>query len=117
MVGYDPRRDVATNGDAFGNVRDAVAKYGHAGVKLYPPMGFAAYGNTTPSHDCDWPDEENYGTRIDERLAALYTWCVVNEVPLIAHSSESMGISKDCQHNGGPDDWKAALSRWDGLRV
>ena len=43
---FDPLRHIVTKGASFDMVTDAaVMKQGCVGVKIYPPMGFAAYGN------------------------------------------------------------------------
>lgn len=117
LVGYDPRRDVASDGQALADVQRAVTQHGHVGVKLYPPMGFAAYGNKTSNLDCEWPGDSGYGERLDKRLAALYQWSVDQGVPLLAHSNTSNGITKSCEANGSFEDWGRALSTFPGLRA
>ena len=115
LVGYDPRRDVASGGGALKDVENAITKFSHVGVKLYPVMGFAAYGNGASTLDCEWPNEANYGARIDARLADLYRFAIAKNAPLLAHSNMSNGITKDCQKNGGYADWGRALRTFDGL--
>lgn len=50
FVPFDPLRQVAfklrlTSTDSFTLVKKAIEERGSVGVKLYPPMGFPAYGN------------------------------------------------------------------------
>ena len=117
LVGYDPRRDIESDGEALADVQRAVTQHGHVGVKLYPPMGFAAYGNKNSNLDCEWPGDSDYGERLDTRLADLYQWSVDNGVPMLAHSNTSNGITKSCEGNGGFQDWGRALSTFPGLRA
>lgn len=118
FIGYDPRRDIKSNGGALQDVKDAVEKYGHFGVKLYPPMGFAAFGNKNSTLDCTWPaNDSDYGDKVDARLGELYTWASSRGVPILAHSNTSSGITRDCEKNGGEKDWGAALSAFNNLRV
>jgi predicted TIM-barrel fold metal-dependent hydrolase len=113
---FDPRRDVEHDSEAFRLVKKGVTQYGCVGVKLYPPMGFRAFGNTGPDPGCSWPNDD-YGKKLDCSLGRLFTWCRDNEVPILAHSSESNGVSKACQRLGGPDDWRTALENHPGLQV
>ena len=118
FVGYDPRRDIKSDGGALQDVKNAVEKYGHVGVKLYPPMGFAAYGNKNSTLDCEWPaNDSDYGDKVDARLGDLYTWALSRGVPILAHSNTSSGITRDCEKNGGEKDWGAALNAFSNLSV
>ena len=118
FVGYDPRRDIKTNGGALQDVKDAVEKHGHIGVKLYPPMGFAAYGNKKSTLDCGWPkNDSDYGDKMDVRLGELYAWALSRGVPILAHSNTSSGITRDCEKNGGERDWGAAINAFNNLNV
>ncbi len=115
-VPFDPHKDIMQEGEALRLVKKGVLDYGCVGVKLYPPMGFKAYGNSGQDPGCNWPSS-NYGTKLDRSLKSLYEWCREYEVPILAHSSESNGVAKVCQRFGGPDDWRHALSVFEGLQV
>ena len=120
MVGYDPRRDVESGGAALEDVKTAVDELGHLGVKLYPPMGFAPFGNTTfPGFDkCEWPaDDLRYGAKLDDILTRFYEYTLETGLPILAHSSESNGIRPECQVNGSPESWAPAFDAFPGLRV
>ncbi|MBA3404742.1 MAG: hypothetical protein H0U13_08680, partial [Gemmatimonadaceae bacterium] len=61
---YDPLRQVAFElgyaaADSFSLVKDAIENQGFVGVKLYPPMGFAALGNA----DLKGPMDTNFWAR------------------------------------------------------
>ncbi|MEJ2453494.1 MAG: amidohydrolase family protein [Candidatus Thiodiazotropha sp.] len=115
-VPFDPHKDILHGGEALRLVKKGVMEYGCVGVKLYPPMGFKAYGNSGQDPGCHWPNG-NYGEKLDASLKGLYEWCLECEVPILAHSSESNGVTKACQRLGGPDDWQHALSEFAGLQV
>jgi len=100
-------------------------------------MGFAAYGNSGIPFsfwDQEWlpkwmasdqiPSTRDnrrlpIGQRLDDALAALYTWCSQNEVPILAHSNASNGVVEEFKKLAGPDYWKEVLTpdRWPNLRV
>jgi hypothetical protein len=104
FAAYDPFKQVAHalglyQGETpFDLVRGAVERRGCIGVKLYPPMGFAPLGNGSlrPQFwEKQWlpaglkvPD---LGVRLDQSLIQLYRWCVAEDVPIMAHTSVSLG--------------------------
>lgn len=121
-------------------VQEAVRSKGCVGVKLYPPMGFAAYGNATlddPSKGGradfwkggllpDWtsvpisyPDGTTklLGQRMDDALDDLYKWCVVEQVPILAHTDETNGPSDQYKALARAEYWGLALSKYPGLHV
>lgn len=121
-------------------VQEAVRSKGCVGVKLYPPMGFAAYGNATlddPSKGGradfwkggllpDWtsaPISYSDGTtkwlgqRMDDALDELYKWCVVEQVPILAHTDETNGPSDQYKALARAEYWGLALSKYPGLHV
>lgn len=121
-------------------VQEAVRSKGCVGVKLYPPMGFAAYGNATlddPSKGGradfwkggllpDWtsapisyPDGTTklLGQRMDDALDELYEWCVVEQVPILAHTDETNGPSDQYKALARGEYWGLALSKYPGLHV
>ncbi len=78
-------------------VRDAILNRGFVGVKLYPPMGFLPLGNAAipidgfPDAAAATPFAHEFGLRIDAALHSLYTFCVENDVPVMAHTAPSNG--------------------------
>lgn len=117
FVGFDPWRhvdDLAHNArtgvtlrkTALDVVKDAILSKGFVGVKLYPVMGFRPYGNAV-FDDADGNDQpfpkyltsnarlaqyaDGFGRKLDEALDELYKFCVENEVPIMAHCTDSKG--------------------------
>lgn len=117
FVGFDPWRHVddlahnerdgaARRKTALEIVKDAILDKGFVGVKLYPVMGFRPYGNAA-FDDADAGDQpfpryltsnarlaqyaDGFGRKIDEALDELYKFCVENEVPIMAHCTDSKG--------------------------
>lgn len=106
-------------------VKQAVRKQGAIGVKLYPPMGFAPFGNATVEPQIwqspDWlpsiARRRDFGQRLDAALQDFYTWCVAEEVPVMAHSNPSNGPAAAFEELAGPRYWKLALDAFPGLRI
>lgn len=105
-------------------VKKAVLQDGAIGVKIYPPMGFAAYGNADLGdfwHNADWltghARTREFGAQLDDALSDLYSWCVEREVPILAHSNLSNGPTKEFAELAGPKYWDIALTRFPKLRV
>lgn len=102
----------------------AVAEKGFLGVKLYPTMGFQAYGNSGRSPEFwnrDWipavlrrPD---INVRLDGALKSLYEWCASNGVPIMAHSARSNSPTPDFEDLSGAKGWQEAVRCFPGLRV
>lgn len=104
---YCPLRHVAWNAgktaknfDPLALVKEAVEKHGALGVKLYPPMGFALWGNEElqKADPKLWRDREflpdicktnEFGKKLDECLALFYDYCQKNNVPIMAHTAIS----------------------------
>ncbi len=94
LAPYCPIKDVARQGASLKNVLAAWARPGFVGAKLYPPMGFKAYGN---------------GDARDGALARFYHECIVHDAVVMAHAGPSL-----CVHSGpctepGFEGWSAAL--------
>lgn len=133
FVAYDPLRQVASDlgfgkGDPLAVVKDAVDNRGCVGVKLYPPMGFAPYGNakvqaTKGPHFWarkwlpHWTDRPDLGHLLDGAMSKLLHWCEDNQVPVMAHTNPSNGVTKDFEELAGPSYWEAALDLVPKLRV
>jgi hypothetical protein len=103
-VPFDPMKQVAHDDlncateSPMELVRKAIAQ-GCIGVKLYPPIGFAPSGNVSlPANfwQRTWlPNEikraKHFGRLLDKALLQLYSWCLMNDVPIMAHTSPSQG--------------------------
>lgn len=115
--------DSSGTGDATRLVKHAIATRGFIGVKLYPPMGFAAWGNTgktvwrgKPSLPPAAGDPE-FGKRLDAAMSNLFTYCVANDVPIMAHTNHSNGPYEEFKDLAGSEYWKLALEKFPGLCV
>ena len=85
-----------TPDDSLSLVKSAVENQGHIGVKMYPPMGFAPFGNKARNisfWDKPWIADAlkrpDLGDELDGALEELYGWCIQNSVPIMAHTSPS----------------------------
>ena len=85
---------------------DAVRNRGFKGVKIYPPMGYFPRGNNgNPDYpaDAEHPDL----ALLDAKLNAMFEECRSLDVPVMAHSNESMGRLPSHNKLGGPSGWQA----------
>jgi predicted TIM-barrel fold metal-dependent hydrolase len=142
FVPFDPLKEVAyragrghRTGSSLKLAQEAVQSRGCIGVKLYPPMGFAPYGNASiPCPDfwkrpwlphwldgsITYPDEprsRSLGQRLDDALDCLYEWCTKEDVPITAHTTMSNGPISKFEYLAGSYYWAKALSKWPGLRI
>jgi hypothetical protein len=129
FVPFDPMKQVAFElglraDHPMDFVRDAVDRHGFIGVKLYPPMGFAPYGNARLDPDLwnqRWIPTElrrpDLGHRLDEALKPLYAWCLREDVPLMAHTSESNGPSPAFERLTDPKYWEEGFGLPPGLHA
>ncbi len=106
-------------------VQNAVRENGAVGVKIYPPMGFAPYGNATlPAsiwRSASWLSglarSDSFGKELDLSMDELYAWCVAEDIPILAHANTSSGPSDAFEALAGPDYWEMALNMYGQLRV
>lgn len=113
FVGFDPAQwvhDDCADKDGLAVVRTAILEQGLVGVKLYPPIGFRAIGNT----GCDFPEYvtkgvKDFGRRLDKALLTLYTFCKEYDVPIMAHCAHTVGPSKITKGKADPEYWRQVL--------
>jgi len=128
FVAFCPFRELMTSepgtfGQSMSLVKDAIENRGFIGVKLYPPMGFAPYGNTglpvwrDKSTLPDRAHDNDFGQQLDSAMAKLFEWCCTEEVPVVAHTNHSNGPYDDFEDLAGFRYWKIALNEFPGLRV
>jgi predicted TIM-barrel fold metal-dependent hydrolase len=129
FVPFDPLRQVAfklrlTSTDSFTLAKNAIEGRGSVGVKLYPPMGFAAYGNADLPKSFwrrdwlpSWTARPEMGELLDQALFEMLSWCAANEVPVMAHTGLSNGPSTDFEELAGSKYWSKVLDQVKGLRV
>jgi len=105
-------------------VQKAITSQGFVGVKIYPPIGFAPACNASIALKSpgfwhrQWLPLElqrpDLGWRLDGALLQLYSWCIANAVPIMAHTSASEGPAKDFEALTAARYWRHVPS---GLRV
>ena len=128
FVAFCPFRETMTlnsggTGDAMRLVKRAIETRGCVGVKLYPPMGFAAWGNTGKKFWSNKPtlpaaaSDPDFGMRLDSAMKSLFTYCVANDVPVMAHTNHSNGPNEEFKALAGSEYWRLALEQFPGLRV
>ena len=141
LVPFDPFHEVAFRAGRSRDkksplqvVQEAVMLHGCVGVKMYPPMGFAPLGNTAlngywngaglppwVNDPVKYPDGTlaSFGQRLDQALEEFYSWCVDanNDVPVMAHSSETNGINDTLAKLAGACHWEPALKKYPNLRI
>jgi len=126
---FDPLREALhrynnlTTESPLALVKRAVAEEGFIGVKLYPPMGFLPYQNKPTLSAGDYPAHLDKGFRktmsgaLDAVLADLYSWCVAEQVPVLAHAANSNGAEPDYSARANPDNWAAVAKAFPGIRL
>lgn len=128
FVAFCPFRETMTLGadgvgDSLRRVKRAVQDRGFLGVKLYPPMGFAAWGNGSLDVWKGKPTlvpaawEPGFGKRLDAAMESLFLWCRANDVPIMAHANRSNGPYEDFRALAASEYWACALEKFPGLRV
>jgi hypothetical protein len=109
FLAFDPwrcLRDRQRGNDPLAEIKRALSEGRGIGIKLYPPMGFAAAGNTDRSAD-DFPLElrklaANPGRSLDGVLDELFDYCADNDVPVMAHCGQSNGSAKQYETLADP---------------
>ncbi|MDZ5636293.1 amidohydrolase family protein [Janthinobacterium sp. GMG1] len=133
FVPFCPLREVAFSKgksatSSFDLVQRALEEHGFIGVKLYPPMGFAALGNQyiqdaepdfwrrrwLPEWVQNTPD---LGKLLDDALRRLYDYCQKHGVPIMAHTGLSNGPSMAFKNLAGSKYWACVLKEFPRLRV
>ncbi len=133
FVPFDPLRQVAfdlgkSSTGSFSLVTDAIDTKGCVGVKLYPPMGFAALGNKdlrTKDGGLfwkrpwlpDWTATPELGQKLDDAMSTMLQWCERFDVPVMAHTNVSNGVTDEFEELASSKYWAEALSSFPRLRV
>jgi predicted TIM-barrel fold metal-dependent hydrolase len=123
FVAFDPLREVrGKEGElsALAIAQEAVTKHGFLGVKLYSPMGFKPTGNaekalTFPAYASQ--NDPAFGVALDKALDELYSWCEANEVPILAHTTDSQSAGPDYAGRAEPKFWERVLKKYPKLRL
>ncbi len=122
---FDPWRQIADEDrgarpTALEIVQNAIQDLGFIGVKLYPPMGFLPIGNDRPG--LTFPrraltDFTDFAARIDGALRSLYAWAEANDVPIMAHATNSNGAAPTYADRAAPINWRPVLAEFPALRL
>jgi predicted TIM-barrel fold metal-dependent hydrolase len=98
LLAYNPKTDVLQSGLSLRRMLDSYQRSEFVGVKIYPPNGFKLAGNSD--------------ARLDTALKAFFDACASNDIPVMAHSSESMGRNDSYDGYGGPAGWAKLLAQY-----
>lgn len=109
LVAYNPWSDVLDNGKTLARVLDALDRRGFVGVKIYPPNGFRPFGN---SHSPGIPTTPGMPSAADLDRVLLRLWeeCSKRNVPVMAHTGNSMGSDDAHNEAAGPIGWQALIT-------
>lgn len=127
---FCPFRELMTSngkneGESMRLVKRAIQEQGFIGIKLYPPMGFAPWGNAQAgkpwaSRAAFLPPAANtdgFGAKLDVAMRRLFEWCLKEDVPIMAHANASNGPNAQFEELASAAHWKEALEVFKGLRV
>ena len=98
--------------------------HGFVELKLYPPMGFRAIGNTDGQ---GYPRQvvqrlggtRGLGSELDAAMARAFDLCVELDAAILAHARYSIGAGPDYAARADPVYWVRVLRqpRWQSQRV
>jgi predicted TIM-barrel fold metal-dependent hydrolase len=120
---FDPLREVRrlpAETSSLDTVQDAVQRHGFLGAKLYSPMGFRPSGNEEnglPFPAAVSGTDKEFGRRLDQALDRLYAWCAAEDVPVLAHTTDSQSAGPDFATRAEPRFWQAVLDKYPNLRL
>lgn len=112
LVAYNPWSDIVADGAATRRVIDAVKNRGFVGVKIYPPNGFRPFGNA--KHPIDSVRGAPSPADLDKALQRFWDACIELDVPVMAHTGETMGANASDVEAGGPTGWQALYDQYAG---
>lgn len=113
FVPFNPWNSIIDK-DYFSLITDAILVGGFIGIKLYPPMGFAPYGNgqMTENYPKSWNKAgkkiKDFPDKLDQQMLRLFQWCSKHNVPIMAHANPSKGPDNVSVLMGGPEHWEKA---------
>jgi predicted TIM-barrel fold metal-dependent hydrolase len=107
--------------DPLAVVEEALTQHGFLGVKLYPPMGFKPWDNSS-SAQTDFPPHVRerlgkIGDELDQSLEAVYRLCERLDAPILAHATDSNSSHKGYEKRADPYYWRKVFDRHQGLRI
>jgi hypothetical protein len=111
------RNDSSKTDSSLAMAKHAIEECGFIGVKLYPTMGFAPYGNAALDV---WNgrlpaslDANGFGAKLDAIMKEFFEWCIVEQVPVMAHTNTTNGPNAEFEDLTSADHWQAALESLD----
>jgi predicted TIM-barrel fold metal-dependent hydrolase len=114
FVPFNPWASIR-NPELFAVLTDAIERRGFIGFKLYPPMGFAPWGNQKLGENERPPIWSKQGPRfpreLDDAMMTLFAWCSNNDVPIMAHANPSNGPDEPSEVIGSPSHWRRAYEQ------
>ena len=120
---FDPLRELRRlpeETNSFSLIRNALFNKGFLGVKLYSPMGFRPSGNAEkglPFPVFASSSQPDFGQKLDGILDRLYAWCAAEEVPILAHTTDSQSAGPEFGSRADPKFWGAVLQKYPTLKV
>lgn len=123
---FDPWRSIETD-QVLQDIQHALEQGLAIGVKLYPPMGFAALGNETLAEN-SFPHSLQTlvqtrrptlttGQALDAELRKLYALCEALDAPITTHVANSEIVDHPSSQLPSPQYWARALAAFPHLRV
>ena len=123
---FDPWRSIEDD-TVLTRMRTWLEEGQAVGAKIYPPMGFAPFGNG----DNDVPNAsaalrdivqqkrpgQTVGAALDAELGKLYALCVELDAPVMAHCASSELAEANNALLPGPQHWRKALTAFPQLRA
>jgi hypothetical protein len=98
LVAYNPMTDVREKGACLARLIEAWKDPNVVGVKIYPPVGFKPTGN---ANEC-----------VNQVLQLFFETCAEKDIPIMAHTSQSMGVDYDHDEFSSWVEWERLLKDW-----
>jgi predicted TIM-barrel fold metal-dependent hydrolase len=113
LAPFNPLRAIVDPG-YFPLMEKAAGEFGCLGFKVYPPMGFAAYGNPdgmVRSLSCK---KGITGAMVDEAMDRFFALCARERVPILAHGSPTNAPGGNAAKAllAGPNYWEQAFKKF-----
>ncbi len=106
FVPFDPWRAIG-DPSVLQTVIDAINSQGCIGVKVYPPMGFKPMNNDVANFpDERRPSHPDGAAAVNQTMGALLEYCLQNDVPVMAHCSDSQFVTDLGGACANPQNWK-----------
>ena len=113
LAPFNPLRAIV-DPDYFPLMEKAAGEFGCLGFKVYPPMGFAPYGNPdglVRNLSCK---KGITGAMVDAAMERFFALCARERIPILAHGSptNAPGGNPVKALLGGPNYWEQAFKKF-----